>query len=307
MEHGMGGFREPCVVIGSKGMLGIDLVDLLVKDGVSTVPLAREDIDIRDPESVLRAFKRYRPGTVINVAAITDVDGCESKVEEAFRVNAEGPCNLGLAASAVGTVLVHMSTDYVFDGAGAVPYKEEDAIAPIGVYGASKAEGEKHVRETLPEMHCIVRTQWLFGVHGKNFVEAIINAAQTRDALRVVHDQRGRPSYAPDVARALVDLCRLGARGTVHVAGSGETSWYEFARAILDRAGLDRVRVEPITTRELGRPAPRPAYSVLDTSRFTTIAGYALRHWREALDEYFSVRGRMFNGLDQNPACPHRR
>lgn len=286
----MSGFREPCVVIGSKGMLGTDLVSLLMEEGVETISLDIDDIDIGDRASVLRAFKRYTPGTVINVAAITDVDGCETRVEEAFRVNADGPRNLGLAASEVGTVLVHMSTDYVFGGTGAVPYKEEDALAPMGVYGTSKAEGEKHVRETLPESHCIVRTQWLFGVHGKNFVEAILSAAEARDTLRVVHDQRGRPSYAPDVARALVELCRVGARGTIHVAGSGEATWYDFARAILEVAGFDRVRVEPITTSELGRPAPRPAYSVLDTSRFTTIAGYTLRHWREALGDYFRMR-----------------
>lgn len=278
------------MVVGAKGMLGVDLVRHLRDSGIETVALDSEEVDICDRDSVAAALDEYNPRVVINVAAMTDVDGCEDRIEDAYRVNAHGPRNLASAASTRGTFLVHVSTDYVFDGKGKKPHREDDPIGPIGVYGASKAQGELFVREALPDDHCIVRTQWLFGIHGKNFVETILNGARTRDVLRVVNDQCGRPSYAPDVARALAQLSRVRGRGTFHVANSGETTWYNFARAIVERAGLSHIRVEPISTEELGRPAPRPAYSVLDTSRFSALAGYTPRHWTAALDEYLRIR-----------------
>jgi dTDP-4-dehydrorhamnose reductase len=283
---------EPCLVVGSKGMLGTDLVKLLQERGLQTVALDIDEIDIRMADSVMDAFAEYRPGVVFNVAAYTDVDGCESSPEEAFNINAQGPRNLAVASLNAGSFLVHLSTDYVFDGSKGAPYVEEDPINPLGAYGRSKAEGERYVRELLPERHCIVRTQWLFGLHGKNFVEAILSQAQKTDKLRVVSDQRGSPTYAPDLATALVRVCELGSRGTLHVTNSGEATWYEFARTILDLAGLGSVRVEPITTEELGRPAPRPAYSVMDNARFIELTGLGLRSWEEALGAYLNERQR---------------
>jgi len=284
--------QEPCLVVGSKGMLGTDLVRLLQERGTQIVALDIDEMDIRNADSVMDAFDKYHPGLVINVAAYTDVDGCESRPEEAFSINAQGPRMLAKASLDAGSFLVHTSTDYVFDGNKGAPYVEEDPINPLGVYGRSKAEGERYVRELLPEGHCIVRTQWLFGLHGKNFVEAILTQAQQKDVLRVVCDQRGSPTYAPDLATALMELCDIRARGTVHVTNSGEATWHEFARKILELAGLGSVSVEPMTTEELGRPAPRPAYSVMDNSRFIGLTGSGLRSWEGALEAYLDERQR---------------
>jgi dTDP-4-dehydrorhamnose reductase len=292
LEAVMVKLQEPCLVAGSKGMLGTDLVRLLQDRGTQTVALDVDEMDIRIADSVMDAFAKYHPGLVINVAAYTDVDGCESRPEEAFSINAQGPKNLAKASLDAGSFLVHISTDYVFDGNKGAPYVEEDPINPLGVYGRSKAEGERLVRELLPERHCIVRTQWLFGLHGKNFVEAILTQAQQKDVLRVVSDQRGSPTYAPDLATALIELCDLRARGTLHVTNSGEATWHEFARKILEAAGLGSVRVEPMTTEELGRPAPRPAYSVMDNSRFVGLTGSGLRSWEDALEAYLYERQR---------------
>jgi dTDP-4-dehydrorhamnose reductase len=282
--------REPYLVAGSKGMLGTDLVRLLQERGIQTIALDLNEIDIRRADSVMDAFIEYQPGVVINVAALTDVDGCESRSEEAYSINALGPKNLATASLDTGAFLVHISTDYVFDGTKRTPYMEEDPINPLGVYGRSKAEGERLVREILPKMHCIVRTQWLYGLHGKNFVEAILSQAQKKDVLKVVNDQRGCPTYAPDLATSLIKLCELCPPGTFHVTNSGETTWYEFAWKILKLAGLSNVRVEPMTTEELGRPAPRPAYSVMDNSRFVALTGSSLRSWERALAAYLEER-----------------
>jgi dTDP-4-dehydrorhamnose reductase len=283
---------EPYLVVGSKGMLGTDLVNLLQRRGLQTVALDIDEIDIRMADSVRDAFAKYRPGVVINVAAYTDVDGCESKPEEAFSINAQGPKNLAEASRDAGSFLVQISTDYVFDGNKGAPYVEEDPINPLGVYGRSKAEGERYVSELLPLRHCIVRTEWLFGLNGKNFVEAILSQAQKRNMLRVVSDQRGSPTYAQDLATALIKICELGPRGTLHVTNSGEATWHEFACKILELAGLGRVRVEPITAEELGRPAPRPAYSVMDNSRFIEVTGLRLRSWEDAVRAYLDERQR---------------
>ncbi|MBI5569261.1 MAG: dTDP-4-dehydrorhamnose reductase [Desulfomonile tiedjei] len=285
----MRGFEEPYLVIGAKGMLGTDLVTHLHREGIGTVSMDVDEVDIGDPDSVKRAFAAAKPGTVINVAALTDVDGCEAVPDQAFRVNATGPKLVATACRDARCSLVHISTDYVFDGLTRTPYREEDPMNPLGVYGRSKTEGEVLVRQILPEDHCIVRTQWLFGLHGKNFVATILNLAEEQGTLRVVDDQHGVPTYTPDLAAALLTLCRAGARGTFHVTNSGITTWYGFALRILERAGLGAVKVDPMTTRELGRPAPRPLYSVLDTTRFVALAGKPLRSWQDALDDYLRV------------------
>ena len=252
-------FREPYVVIGAKGMLGTDLVRLIRESGLSVIPLDVDEIDIRSEGSTLEVLSELKPGTIMNVAAVTDVDGCESNPSAAFSVNAQGAANVAKAARVCSAFMIHMSTDYVFDGTKRSPYHENDPMNPLGIYGKSKAQGEAAVSGLLPDNHCIVRTQWLFGLNGKNFVEAILGAAEQRDVLKVVDDQRGTPTYSEDLAEALIKLAGIRATGVVHVTNSGETTWYDFARQIIEQAGLTRVRVEPIKTEELGRPAPRPA------------------------------------------------
>ena len=282
----MGRFQGLCLVVGAQGMLGTDLVKLLKRAGIRTVALDVPKVDIRDTDSVREMFGTHKPDVVLNVAAFTDVDGCESRSDEAFQVNALGPENLARAAADFGTALVHISTDYVFDGTGRVPYAEDDPLSPLGVYGKSKAEGEIRVREILPQNHLIVRTQWLFGRHGKNFVKAIMGAASKNETLKVVNDQHGSPTYAPDLAEGLIRLVEIGARGTFHLTNRGETTWYDFAVTILDRAGIRGVRVDPIISSELDRAAPRPAYSVLDNSKFIAVTAAVLRTWEDALEDY---------------------
>ncbi|MGO9567507.1 MAG: dTDP-4-dehydrorhamnose reductase [Desulfomonilaceae bacterium] len=282
--------RHQYLVVGSKGMLGRDLIRIMHECGTKTVALDVDELDIRGADSVMDAFARYQPDVVINAAAYTDADGCESMPERAFSVNARGPKNLARASLESGSFLVQISTDYVFDGTKRSPYVEDDLINPLGAYGRSKAEGEHHVREILPTNHCIVRTQWLFGAYGKNFVEAILSQAHEKDVLRVVDDQRGCPTYAQDLAKAVLKLCELRAQGTFHLSNSGEATWREFACHILELAGLSSVRVEPMTTEELGRAAPRPTYSVLDNFRFNELTGSSLRAWEEALAAYLGER-----------------
>ncbi len=285
--------QSPWIVIGAKGMLGRDLMLHLKQARIEAVGLDLEEVNIRDPNHVMDALRTFRDNLVINVAAFTDVDGCESQQETAFAVNARGPENVARACKQTGAFLVHISTDYVFDGRKGTPYLEDDAMNPLGVYAKSKAEGERLVRAILPDRHCIVRTQWLFGVHGKNFVEAILGMAKQKDVLTVVDDQHGCPTSTLDLSKALIQLGKLEVQGTYHVTNSGATTWYGFAKKIVELAGITTVRVEPITTAQLARPAPRPAYSVLDNAKFVRLVGKRLPKWEDALAEYMRHREEM--------------
>ncbi len=286
----MGNFRTEYLVIGSKGMLGSHMVSLLKELRVEYAKMDIEEVDISRLYSVMDAVDETRPRAIINCAAVTDVDGCESAPDHAFRVNTRGPENLAKACQRFGCLLLHLSTDYVFDGLKGCSYREDDPINPLGVYAKSKAEGDACIRALLPENHCIVRTQWLYGLYGRNFVEAILDQAREKSVLHVVNDQHGSPTYAHDLAIAMIRLCNVEARGTVHVTNAGRTTWYDFASTIVKKASLNRVEVLPISTGDLRRPAPRPLYSVLDNSRFIKLTGAPLRRWEEALDEYLSVR-----------------
>jgi len=266
------------------------MVELLSELRVEHAGMDIEEIDITRLSAVLDTVEAVRPSAIINCAAITDVDGCESAPDRAFDANALGPENIAKACRKFGCSMLHISTDYVFDGLKGGPYREDDPINPLGVYAKSKAEGEGRVREALPETHCIVRTQWLYGLHGRNFVEAILDQARQKNILRVVNDQHGSPTYAHDLAAALIKLCDMGARGTFHVTNSGQTTWHGFASAIVKRAGPDRVEVLPMSTSELNRPAPRPLFSVLDNTRYIELTGAPLRPWGEALNEYLRLR-----------------
>ena len=286
----MRNFLTPYLVVGSKGMLGAQLSKLLSESRIESAGVDIEEVDITRLSAVLNAVEAVRPRMIINCAAITDVDGCESAPGQAFDVNAQGPEYIAKACLKFGCSMLHISTDYVFDGLKGGSYREDDPINPLGIYAKSKAKGEARVRELLPETHCIVRTQWLYGLHGRNFVETILDQARQKNILYVVNDQHGSPTYAYDLAVALIKLCEMEARGTFHVTNSGQTTWHGFACAVTKKAGLDNVEVLPMSTLELNRPAPRPLFSALDNTRYIELTGAPLRPWEEALNEYLRLR-----------------
>ena len=221
------------------------------------------------------------PGDVVNVCVVREL----KNVFRAQRVNAEGPANLARAAHQTGARLLQISTDYVFDGTATRPYREDDPVGPLNVYGRTKLAGEQAVQDLLPQSHLIVRTQWLFGEGAPNFVATILRLARERSQLKVVNDQHGRPTYAADLAAALWTLIACDPRGTVHCANEGVATWFDLATAAVRAAGL-RARVEPCGTSEMPRPAPRPQFSVLDCTRYASIARTPLRPWPEGLAEY---------------------
>ena len=264
---------------GAAGMLGREVVRAAAEHEV--VALSHADLDVTDRTAVERAFAEARPDVVINCAAFTDVDGAESHQQAATLLNGEAAGYVAAAAPAI----VHPSSDYVFDGSKRTPYVESDPTGPRSAYGRSKLAGEHAVAGANPR-HLIVRTSWLFGAAGRNFVDTMLGAARDRDELKVVDDQVGCPTYAGHLASALVDLAASDAYGIHHLAGSGACSWYEFAREIFRQAEVD-VRVSPCTTEEFPRPAQRPAYSVLGSERPDAVR---LPHWREGLAAYLADR-----------------
>jgi len=274
------------LVIGANGMLGRDLMDTLEGD-VRGVDI--DDIDITQADSVRRVLLTLKPRVIINAAAYTDVDGCESNRERAIEVNGEGVAWLAMTAGEIGAKLVQISTDYVFDGSKEAPYDEEDLPHPLSMYGQSKFAGELNAK-IAPEW-LIVRTQWLYGLHGKNFVETMLRMGSERNELAVVTDQIGCPTWSMDVCGAVKALLKAGCSGIYHAVNAGSCSWNEFAKAIFEEAGME-VTVNPMTSDQLNRPAPRPAHSVLDTSKLIRDAGFQPRPWREALREYLRQRSR---------------
>lgn len=282
---------ESLCIIGAKGMLGRELVRLCSEGPLAIFAkmhaLDIEEIDISAPTSVSAVFGRLCPRVVINAAAYTDVDGCESHEDRAMSVNAEGPANLARACRESGARLVHVSTDYVFDGSKMSPWLPDDPVRPINVYGRSKAAGDENVRRLLPN-HAIVRTSWLFGVHGKNFVRTILQLSMNREEVTVVTDQIGRPTFAADLAEALLRMAAADCTGTYHFANAGVCSWNELACEIVRLSGR-RCRVLPMLASQLERPAARPAYSVLDTGRIERDLGIRPRHWKEALADCMGV------------------
>lgn len=273
-------------IFGATGLLGKALLREWSQDEVTG--LGSRDADIRDASQVLAAVERTRPDWIVLAAAYTDVDGCESHRDLAFAVNTEGAANVARAAHRVGSRLLFVSTDYVFDGLGKVPYGTNHPRAPKNVYGQSKAQAEEQLTAILPAC-CIVRTSWLFGVGGKCFPDTILKLAATRSELEVVDDQRGSPTHAPDLARAIIQLCRAGAEGMVHATNTGECTWFEFAREILSTAGLKTV-VRPTTSDKFVRPAARPKYSVLSPKSLQKYS-IAMPSWQEATRAYLKERG----------------
>ena len=274
------------LIVGAGGMLGT-AVQTAVPSTIQLAALRHADLAIEDAQAVDRAVARERPDWIVNCAAYTQVDRAEAEPETAQRVNAIGPANLARAARQTGARLLQISTDYVFDGRAARPYREDDPVGPLNVYGRTKLAGEQAVRDILPQAHLIVRSQWLFGEGGPNFVATILRLARERPELKVVNDQHGRPTYAPDLAAALWKLIACGAQGTVHCANEGVATWFELAKAAIEIAGL-RTTVVPCTTAEMPRPAPRPAFSVLDCTRYQSIVGSPLRSWQLPLRQLTS-------------------
>jgi len=291
---------KPILVVGAQGMLGgavlrrlgceppaeLGPLDSAIITATGNDSIA--SIDITRADDVARALGDICPSAVINCAAMTDVDGAETKADLAYAVNCEGPRNLARGCAAAAAKLIQVSTDFVFDGTKTTPYTEDDAPNPQGVYAASKHEGELAV-EAACDDYAIARTAWLYG-HGKrNFVERVLELAAGRPRLMGVHDQIGSPTYAADLAEALILLCRSDVRGLFHATNSGSCSRLEWVEETLRLAGISKP-VDAVPASTFNLPAPRPAYSVLDCSKLKVQAGYIFRHWKEALAEYFSTR-----------------
>ncbi len=278
------------LVVGATGMLGRDLMALL---GNQARGVASREMNITSLETTKRVIEEVRPSVVVNCAAYTDVDGCESNRETAMLVNGEAVAHLAAVTRAIGAKLVQIGTDYVFDGGKGTPYLEDDRTGPLSVYGESKLLGEINAA-TNPD-HLIVRTQWLYGLHGRNFVETMLRLAGERDRLDVVDDQIGSPTWTVDLSRAVVALIGRGCRGTFHATNAGCCSWNAFARAIFEEAGLE-VAVNTMTTKQLNRPARRPLYSTLDCGKLERETGLRLQPWRDALRGYLVQRNQHGKG-----------
>jgi len=269
------------LIIGSNGLLGSDLVEGWTGDVI--IPANSRDADIREPEQVRRLVTREHPDWVILTAGYTDVDGSERDPDPAFAVNRDGTRNVSVVARELGAKLCFLSTDYVFDGVANRPYEPEDPVHPLNVYGASKAEGERAVQEEAGRW-LIIRTSWLFGAAKVSFPEKILQAADSQPELKVVADQIGSPTYTKDLASAIRELVRSDTHGILNITNAGTCSWLELARETLRKAGRSTL-VSPITAAEAGRPARRPAYSVLSPKALAS-HGIALRSWQEALQDY---------------------
>jgi dTDP-4-dehydrorhamnose reductase len=272
------------LLLGHKGMLGSDLL-LKLNMGHEVVGLDKEEIDIVSASECEEVIKEIEPEIVINAAAYTNVDGCETAKDECFAVNAEAVKNIAEACRDKNIRIVHFSTDYVFDGTAKQPYKEDHQCNPINTYGASKMAGERYLR-SLSENYILIRTAWLYGVNGKNFVQTILEKVKTTKKLTVVDDQTGSPTYTKDLAAAVDLLITQNAKGIIHITNRGNCSWYQFAVKILQEAGIHDIDVTPIRSDQLQRPATRPAYSVLSMQKFIQTTGKTMQPWQLALQDY---------------------
>jgi dTDP-4-dehydrorhamnose reductase len=283
------------LVTGAAGMLGHDVLRAGERAGHELVPIDLPDLDIVDEQAVSAFFERERPEATVNCAAWTDVDGAETQRDLAHAVNATGAGNLARAAAGIGTPLLHISTDYVFDGTAPLddagrprPYVESDPTGPRSVYGQTKLDGERLVRDASPR-HTVVRTAWLYGLDGRNFADTMLRLAGEREAVQVVDDQIGSPTWSGHLAPAILGLLEREVRGIVHLTGAGAVSWNGFAREIFRQAEVD-CRVEPASSEQMARPAPRPAYSVLESERVDVLP---MPPWQDGLAGYMAARNGM--------------
>jgi dTDP-4-dehydrorhamnose reductase len=280
------------LVTGAVGMLGRDVRRVGERAGHELILVDLPELDITDSQAVLAFYERERPEATINCAAWTDVDGAESRREAAHAVNADGAGNLARAAAGIDTPLLHISTDYVFDGAAPLdaegrprPYVESDPTGPRSVYGETKLAGERQVLAASP-VHTVVRTAWLYGIDGPNFVATMLRLAGEREAVQVVDDQIGSPTWSGHLAPAIVGLLERGVSGLVHLTGAGSVSWNGFAKEIFRQAEMD-CGVEAVSSSEMARPAPRPAFSVLATERADVLP---MGPWQDGLAGYLAAR-----------------
>lgn len=274
------------LITGSNGMLGHDLIEVL-KDDHELILTTSKTLDITDKNHTIEFICENKPDIVINSAAYTDVDGCETNQETAYAVNGDGVKNLALACKEVDCPLVHISTDYIFNGKNTRPWVEDDEIGPVSVYGKSKLKGEEAILETLDKFF-ILRTAWLYGINGKNFPKTMLELAKNHSEITVVYDEVGTPTYTPDLADAISKLIETDYYGIYHLTNSGSCSWCEFARYIFEVADVD-VKVIPVTASEFARPAPRPSYSVLENKRWVDNGFEPLRSYKDAIKEYIEL------------------
>lgn len=277
------------LILGHRGMLGTDLLlRMMAAHDVTGKDVGDFDITVEDDCGCVIA--ECSPDVVINAAAYTNVDGCETDRERCFAVNAVGVKNIALACRGKGIRIVHFSTDYIFDGRKETPYVEEDEPAPLNVYGASKLEGERFL-QAFSDRWLLIRTAWLYGKNGKNFVKTILEKAAAVKTLDVVDDQIGAPTYSWDLAAAVQLLVEGGHEGLFHLTNRGRCSWHEFACKIMQYAGKNDVTVRPIPSADLARPAVRPAWSVLSSRKFSEATGKTMRFWQIALQDYLERTG----------------
>ena len=278
------------LVTGANGQLGRDVVNLLKKGGNSFLACAREQLDITDQLECSNVISTYDPEVVIHCAAYTAVDAAETDVDGAYQVNAIGTRNIAVAAEQIGAKLIYISTDYVFDGTSDEPYQEYDSTSPQSIYGKSKRAGEVLV-QSLSSRWFIVRTSWVYGMHGSNFVKTMLKLGQEKPKLKVVHDQKGSPTYTVDLAHFLQELMSTEKYGVYHASNSGACTWYEFTQAIFEEAQLFpgfhiQAEVDPCATDQFPRPAPRPRNSVMEHLSIRTNGLNDLRPWREGLRDF---------------------
>lgn len=284
------------LITGGKGQLGSQIKSIIERNGSDIGELDKkfkgceykfidyDELDITDYDEVISYISAFKPDAVINCAAYTNVDGCESDKDTAFKINALGSRNLAIASEKYGIKLLHVSTDYVFNGQGTVPFKEYDIPQPVSVYGKTKLLGEQYVRENCSH-YFIVRTAWLYGEWGKNFVYTIMKIAKEKGHLDVVDDQRGNPTYAEDLAHHILKIILTDEYGIYHCTGTGECSWYDFACKIIECSGID-CTVSPTTSDKINRAAKRPSYSSLDNMMLRVTIGDEMRPWEEALQSF---------------------
>jgi len=267
------------LVAGANGMLGQDLCQVLKENNFFIFPMSHKNLDITNLNETKKIIKEIKPDCIINCAAYTNVDGAEDEKEKAFLINGEGSKNLAIAANENNSILVYISSDYVFDGIKNIPYEPDDKVNPINIYGESKLEGEKMVQQYC-EKYYIARTSWLYGKNGKNFVETML-ALSDKPELKVVDDQVGCPTWTVDLSKAIIKLFDMK-YGIYHLCGSGDTSWHGFAKEIFKQANLN-VNLFPCTTDDFPRKAKRPKYSIMNNNNL-------LRNWQEALNDYLKIR-----------------
>lgn len=283
------------LVFGAGGQLGTDVIKRATRDGIDAVGVTHHECDITDQAAVRSAIYAAQADAVVNCAAWTKVDAAEDHEQQARAINGDGAGTIATAAAQRGIRCCHISTDYVFDGAATSPISEDAQPNPASAYGRTKYAGEQQVRAALGDRALIVRTAWLYGAMGPNFVLTMLRLARERGALRVVADQIGSPTWTADLAPAILTLLQRDATGIFHVTNSAETSWHGFARAIVACAGLGSVQVEAITTDEYPTPARRPKYSVLDNAHWRSLGEQPLPSWEEGLRGYL-------NELDERAA-----